>query len=149
LSFFPDVFWIEMCYDGIEQRGEVYMKRQTSAVIISRPGPLRDGLKTFLTAIPGIEVVHPVDDAPSAQEVIAEHCPALVLLDANGIDGGDGISTAVKMIKDQRTPNRFLVLVEDVRQQGEAQAAGADVVLVNGFPAARLFEVVAGLLLNE
>jgi len=45
--------------------------------------------------------------------------------------------------------NRCIALADDVHQQQEAEAAGADVVLLKGFPAARLIATIEGLLSQE
>ena len=41
---------------------------------------------------------------------------------------------------------RCILLANDVQQHQEAEAAGADAVLLKGFPAARLVATIVGLL---
>ncbi len=116
-----------------------------SVLIISKPDSLRDGLKTFLRAIPHIGTIYQIDDIPSALEIMIQHHPALVLLDTN-LFNGNGPSAAVKQLKAAETQSRCLVLADDDQQQQEAQDAGADVSLLKGFPADKLYEVIEGLL---
>jgi DNA-binding NarL/FixJ family response regulator len=114
------------------------------ALIVARPGPLRDSLKFFLLTLPQIATVHLADDVASALRAVAEYDPVLVLIDTNGF--GETIWATLRRIKAESLRSRCLVLVDDARQQEDAVAAGADVVLVKGCPATKLFETVEGLL---
>jgi DNA-binding NarL/FixJ family response regulator len=51
-------------------------------------------------------------------------------------------------MKEAWSRTRSIVLVEDSRQQQEAQAAGADVALIKGYPAAKLTATIQELLLS-
>lgn len=119
-------------------------KGSTMVMILAEPGPLRDSLRAFLLTSPQIEAVDLVDDAPSALGVVIEHRPALVLVDAGLSDNGD--LTALRQIKTEGFQSRCLVLADDIQQKQRAEAAGADVALLKGFPAAKLFEIVERLL---
>lgn len=123
------------------------MKGYTMAVIVAEPGPLRDSLQTLLMALPQIETVRLVGDAPSAWKAIAEQTPALVLLDTN-LPDGDAL-VLLRKIKAQKHRARCLVLADDRQQQQEATAAGADAALLKGYPAAGLFETIEMLLLGS
>ena len=123
------------------------MKENISVLIAAQPGPLRDALQAMLTMMPQIETINQVDDALSVLRVNAEHHPALVLLDVNL--SGNEASTVVREIKGSDSPSRCLVLADNVQQQQEAQAAGADVALLKGFPAAKLFETIKELLTGQ
>ncbi|MFC1974951.1 hypothetical protein ACFLXQ_00965 [Chloroflexota bacterium] len=116
-----------------------------SVLIISKPGSLRDSLKTFFRVIPRIGTIYQIDDIPAALGAMAQHHPALVLLDAN-IFNGNSPSAAVRQLKAAETQSRCLVLADDERQQQQAQDAGADVSLLKGFPADKLYEVIEELL---
>lgn len=119
-------------------------KGNMSALIAAQPGPLRDGLRAMLMIMPQIETVNLAGDAPSAVRAVAEHHPALVLLDTSLPD--ERVSTMVRMIKANEVRSRCLVLADDFQQLREAKAAGADVALVKGFRAAKLFEIISELL---
>ncbi len=119
-------------------------KGSTMAMILAEPGPLRDSLRAFLLTLPQIEAVDLVDDALSALSVVIEHRPALVLVDA-GLSGNGGL-TALRQIKAEGLQSRCLVLADNAQQIRHAQAIGADVALLKGFPAAKLFEIVERLL---
>jgi DNA-binding response OmpR family regulator len=76
--------------------------------------------------------------------MLKERRPALVLLDINL--PGHKVSTVLRQIKIRQPQTWCLVLTDDVRQQQMVRDAGADVVLLKGFPAARLFATIEGLL---
>ena len=113
-------------------------------LIVARPGPLRDSLQVFLQTLPQIATVHLADDVPSAQRAITEYSPALVLVDTNGF--GETVWTTLAHIKSRSFRSRCLVLVDSSQQQEDAMAAGADVVLMKGCPATKLFETIESLL---
>jgi DNA-binding response OmpR family regulator len=71
-------------------------------------------------------------------------CPALLLLDASLT--GDDIWLTVRRAKARWPGARIIALVDTVEQQAEAEAAGADVVLLKGFPAGRLVVAIVKLL---
>lgn len=119
------------------------MKNGTLVLIVARPGPLRDGLRALLTAIPQIDRIIQIDDIAVALSVIAEQRPALVLLDC--IPRSVEWCTAVRRVKVESPETRTIVLAEDVLQQQAAQAA-ADVVLLKGASAADLYATVERLL---
>ena len=119
-------------------------KSKELTLLAAKPVPLRESLQALLLMVPKIDTVSQVGDAPSILRAVVEHDPALVLLDASL--PGDEVSTVVKMIKANGSQSRCLVLVDNTQQQQEAELAGADVVLFKGFPAAKLFEVIKGLL---
>lgn len=115
-----------------------------SALIAARPGPLRSGLRAMLLMMPQVESVIQVNDASSVLSAVREHRPALVLLDGSLFR--NGLSPVVRTIKKNGYQGQCLVLANDVPQREEAESAGADVALVKGFPAARLFEIVRELV---
>ena len=118
----------------------------TSVLVVGEPGLLRDSLQAFLTTIPQIETVYLAVDAPSALRAFREQRPALVLM--NSGSSSNGIATVLRGIKDEDTKSRCLVLADNKQQQQDALAAGADVALLKGFPAAKLFQIVRRLLLG-
>lgn len=119
------------------------MKGRVLALIVARPGRMRDGLRALLRAMPQIEIVDEADDSPSALRMITKHHPALLLLDSDL--PGDEVSTELGRIKTEEPQIRCIVLADNPQQQQVANAAGADGVLLKGFPAAKLFETIERL----
>jgi DNA-binding NarL/FixJ family response regulator len=120
------------------------MDNPVLALIVAHPGPVRDGLRALLTAIPQVESSKEVDDASSALRIVKEHHPALVLISVDL--SGDEVWDLLRQIKAERPQTRSILLVNDVQQQRLAQAAGADGVLLEGSPASKLSTTIKSLL---
>jgi len=114
------------------------------AMIVAEPGPMWESFTAFLLTLPQIETVRLVDCSPVALSTVRECHPTLVLVD--GKLSHDGVLGMVRHIKDHEPPPPVLFLADNRRQQEDAMAAGADVALVTGYLAARLFVAVEGLL---
>lgn len=121
------------------------MERQpTIALIVVRPGPLRNSLQTLMASMPQIQIVAESRDVAALMQLGSQLPPDLVLMEA--ALPGDEVCAAVREIKARWVRSRTVVLVENADQQQEAEAAGADAVLYQGFPAAQLIAVVEELL---
>jgi DNA-binding NarL/FixJ family response regulator len=120
------------------------MMTKSHALIVTGPGSLQNGLLALMMAMPQIEVVGETDDTSTALEMVVEHRPDLVLLDAD-LAGGEPWALLRKIKKDW--PGiRCIAMAEDVPQQKEAEAFGADIALVKGFAPAQLIAAVERLL---
>jgi DNA-binding NarL/FixJ family response regulator len=114
------------------------------ALIAVSPGPLRNSLQALLATVSQIEVIAESKDADSLFRLGAQFQPDLVLLETDLF-----AADLVKVLCHVQTTwkrARTVVLVENAREQDEAEAAGADVVLYKGFRAARLLAIVEELL---
>lgn len=129
---------------GFDPLGKEITGSSASALIIAGPGPLRDGLRALLGTMPQIKSVSVVNDVASALKPEGRPCPALVLLD--GDLTRDQIWMTVRRVKGKWPQARIIMLVSDVGQQAEGEAAGADVVLLQGLPAGRLVAAVVRVL---
>jgi DNA-binding NarL/FixJ family response regulator len=118
--------------------------RYISALIVTGSSSLQDGLLALATAIPQIKVIGEASDAALAIRTVSERCPALVLLDTHLSDGEAW--RVLKHIKSGCPQTRCVVLADDVEQRREAEALGADVVLVKGTPPERLIAAIERLL---
>jgi len=121
------------------------VQQDTSVLIVAKSGPLREGLGALMSAIPQINRIDEVDDVSLALTRTRERRPAVVLLSAYSL--GNEIWRTLKQIKAQWPKIRCVVLAENEQQQRDAQAAGADAVFLNGFPAARLVSTIENLLI--
>jgi DNA-binding NarL/FixJ family response regulator len=116
----------------------------TLALIVAPPGPLRDSLQALVTTLPQIEIVAEASE-PSALLRMGDRIqPDVVLLDAGA--PGDAVWAALAQIRETWPRARAIVLVESTQQQRQAEEAGADVALFQGFPAAKLATAIEGLL---
>jgi DNA-binding NarL/FixJ family response regulator len=114
-----------------------------AALILARPGALRNGLRAMLNVLTGIEVVEEADADDGALTLITQQCPALAVLDA-GLSG-DTVQFLQKA--KQLCPRTcWIVLIDHPEQRSAALAAGATAVLLKGLAAERLFDTVECLL---
>ena len=124
------------------------MPRQvTLAIIVARPGPLRNSLQSLMTTMPQIEILAETSDPSALLRMGAGIQPDVVLLDASLPE--EQVWAALRQIKEEWCRTRSIVLVEDSQQQQQVQAAGADVALLKGHPAAKLITTIEGLLSQE
>jgi DNA-binding NarL/FixJ family response regulator len=126
---------------------EEMMTKPALALIVTGPGSLQKGLVAMITTMPQIQAVLVTEEASAALRMIADHRPALVLLDM--VLPGNGAGTVLKEIRTSWPSTRCIILADDIRHQQEAEAAGADVVLIKGFTAATFLVTVEGLLSGE
>ncbi len=120
------------------------MNERTTVLIMAKPGQVRDGLHALLHAIPGVDVVDRLCDGMLNADLLAEHNPALILVDCNVAD--TGALDALQRFKTQDPEVRLLLLVEDVKQQQLARSTGVSHVLIKGTSAEKLAETVKQLL---
>ena len=116
----------------------------TLALIVARPGPLRTSLQALMTTMPQIEILAETSNPSALLRMGAEIQPHIVLLDADLPQ--EQVCAALRQIKEEWSQTRSIVLVEDSKQQQVVQAAGADVALLKGYPAAKLVAAIEGLL---
>ena len=123
------------------------MQKRATVLLIAKQGRVRDGLRALLCAIPEVDVVDQPCDGAFSADLMAEHNPALVLVSCSLHEKGTW--NALKHMRARRPKVRFLVLVDDVKQQQLAWNTGADQVLIKGTSAEKLAETVKQLLSQE
>ena len=123
------------------------VKRPTLALIATRPGSLQDSLVALMTTMPEVNAVLIAEDAASALRTVAQHRPALVVIEV-GLPAEAGLSP-LQEIRARWPMTRCLALADDVEQQREAESAGIKVVLIVGFSAAQFTAAIEGLLSRE
>jgi DNA-binding NarL/FixJ family response regulator len=117
-----------------------------SALIVARPGRMREGLRALLRTIPGIKIVEQVDRGSAALAMVTQERSTLVLLDSSL--PSEEMWTAVKQIKAEWPQTQCIVVADTIRQQGMAHASGADGVLLKGFAAETLFTTIDEVLMR-
>ena len=121
--------------------------RPTLALIAVRPGSLQDSLVALMTTMHQVNSVLITEDAASAMRTAAQHRPALVVLEMDL--GVEETCALLKEVKSGWPLTRCLALADCVEQKQEAESAGADVVLIKGFTAARFTTSLERLLSGE
>jgi DNA-binding NarL/FixJ family response regulator len=120
------------------------MMTKSHALIVTDLGSLHNGLLALMTTMPQIEVVGEASSASAALQMVAQHRPDLVLLDTD-LPGSESCSL-LKQIKSDWPATRCIALANDVSQQQDAEASGADFALIKGFQPAQLITAVDRLL---
>ena len=117
---------------------------RTRALIVTRRGSLQNGLQALVMSIPHVDIIGHVGDGPRALEMVREHHPDLMLLDTNLPN--DEEWRVLEQVAALWPEIRCIVLADDVEQQQKAAALGADIVLLKGFPPAKLADIIEKLL---
>ena len=116
------------------------MEKITLALVITKPGHLRNGLQSILRTVPQIEVIAESHDPSVLVRMSDEIHPDLILVDAEVIE--DPEWTAISKLKGEWPQTTILVLTENDKQGLQAKKAGADHFLPKGFPAAELVNLI-------
>ena len=120
---------------------------QPTALIVARPGDLRDGLYSLLTVTNGITSVLQADGAKSALRLVVDESPELIILDFDL--PREDMAKLLTRIKAHSPRSRCLALAEHAEQREAAQGAGADLVLIKGCLASELLNSVGELLARD
>lgn len=115
-----------------------------SALIVSRSTDLRDGLHSLLTVSPLIGAIRHSNDGPSALRSIEAFCPGLVLLDFDLPH--EDVVAVLETIKGHCPDTPCLAFTDYIDKREEIRSAGADMVLLKGYPASSLIATIAELL---
>jgi len=109
--------------------------------VVSKEASVRDGMVTLLKSVPEIGLIAQARSRSEALQSIKVSMPDLVILDLT-----EGLLELLQEIQNQCPRVKSLLLVGGMRQQTQAQVAGADVALIKGYPAHELIETVRALL---
>ena len=123
------------------------MNIPTLAVIAAPSDSLRYSLQALLARLPQINSVQSVEETRSMLAALTAAHPTLVVLDVNLL--GDEAGPVLTQIKTIAPRARTVVLVDHIDQQQALQAASADLVLLKGYPAAELFDIIDRLLAQD
>jgi DNA-binding NarL/FixJ family response regulator len=138
-------------YDKGRGRGDKHCPRKTImaktnrsilALVISSSGAFQDGLLALMTTIPSISAVLVAEDADSAMRMVRNHQPALIILDLSSLRE----QNVILELKTQWPDLHLIVLVDNITQQEETEASGADRALIKGFPAQKLITIVEDII---
>jgi DNA-binding NarL/FixJ family response regulator len=123
------------------------MKTLNSALIVAAPSRIRDGLQALLKTMPALDPIDLIDSAAGVPEAVTQTGPDLVLFDANL--SGDEIWLVIRQIKVKIPQTLCIAIVNNMQQKRMAQAAGADQILLAGFPAGELITILETALNKE
>jgi len=123
------------------------MSPPTLALIAAPPDPLRYSLQALLARLPQIDAVQSVEDTRSMLAALTATPPRLIVLDINL--SGDETRSVLAQITIIAPHARTVVLVDHIDQQQALQATSANLVLLKGYPAADLFDIIERLLAQD
>jgi DNA-binding NarL/FixJ family response regulator len=123
------------------------MTTSALALIAAPPDSLRYSLQALLARLPQIDSVQTVQDTRSMLAALITTPPQLVVLDVDLL--GDETGPLLAQIKTIAPRARTVALVDRIEQQRALQAASADLVLLKGYPAAELFNIIERLLAQD
>ena len=113
-------------------------------ILVGRPGPRRDALRSLLNAMPGLGAVTTAGDGPGALQQVKEHAPALVFI-AGGLPENE-VTELVYQIKHGSPGVRCLVVADQVSYQDLTRSAGADQIVSTDTPFAEMRAIIQRLL---
>jgi DNA-binding NarL/FixJ family response regulator len=115
------------------------------ALVASSSGTLQNGLLALMTTLPQVNSVLVTEEVGSTLRMVENHQPALVILDVSSPD----MLEVVREIKARWAHISLVVLAEDRAQQNEAEAAGADRVLIKGFSVQSFIAIVENVIKDQ
>lgn len=131
-------------YTKTMEKSVIIEKKVEVALLISDAGRWRDGLKALILANERIGRVELADDITSVSPEAALQTPALIFFGPE-FQREDAWSTFVK-IKTAYPDSRYVIFVENMKQQQQAISAGAHEVLFKEFSINKFKRVVNRLL---
>lgn len=115
-----------------------------TAILVARPGALRDAWRALLTALPHIRDIEQVEDAPAALQAVARLRPALVVVDATLLKGET--EALLSRVKALSPGTRRLALAGSLEQKQTLVRSAAEAVLLPGAPAFEVADAIEQLL---
>ncbi len=119
------------------------VEKQKLVVIAAKPGIMRNSLLSYLRALLGVSTILLADDANLAEQMIREHQPELVVVDADLSE--NEMLRVIQFAHAQARANKTIALVTSLPQQQLCLAQGATHALLKGFLDKQLRDAV----LNE
>jgi len=111
-----------------------------NAVLMIKPGPLRDGLNTLLFAMSDVQLVAHPDNNNAAIDFCRKKPGALMILDIRSND--PGLLDTIPEMKERCPLGRVVALIHTESDLPSAEVFGADFIMGVG---TRAYEVKAGI----
>lgn len=115
-----------------------------NAVLVIKPGPLRDGLDALLFSMPDVQLVAHANDNNTVLDFCQKNPDALLILEIRP-DSQDLLAT-ISEVKVRCPQGRVVALIHTQRDQRDAEEAGADLILRVGTRAPMLKTSIEGLI---
>jgi len=113
-------------------------KKTMLALVLSTGGTMQNGLLALMTTIPRISSVLVAQDIEAGLKMAENHQPALIIVDMTFLE----VQEVIGSMKEICSQAYLIILVDDTDEKGQAQKKGADSVLIRGFQAQELLEII-------
>jgi DNA-binding NarL/FixJ family response regulator len=113
------------------------------ALLLIRPGPLRDGLDALMVSISDVQLVAHPNDAGAALDFCRQNKTELIVLEVRPDD-----RELLKIVSEMKTlcpQGNVLALIHDESERKPAEQAQVDLILSVGTPASKLKVEIEGL----
>ena len=117
-------------------------KKPVLTLVVSNSGSIQNGLLALLTTIPQVRLVLADEEQKTALGLVKNHQPALAILDMSIPEAKE----VIRQVKELGTKIQMIALVDNVKEQKEAEELGVDSVLLKGFSAQKLIDIVEKLI---
>jgi response regulator of citrate/malate metabolism len=114
---------------------------EMTALIVSEPGPLQDGLWDLMSTLPNVKLLGTTGNLNEVISILTSVHPALILIDTHNTSCA-GIQQLLVEIKASHPGVICIVVAGDVEQKEIALAAGADSAQITGYPAEELYHTI-------
>jgi DNA-binding NarL/FixJ family response regulator len=105
-------------------------------VVVSRPGVMRQSLRTALTVYPWLSVVACTGDGLTALNETVQHQPGLLIIDCNLLD--EEVEALLAAVKVKVPKTRCLVFIRSSQRAEPLRTIGADEVILRDSPVQEL-----------
>ena len=131
------------------RKDDIHFKKVVEVLICDDDPCIREALKSLLSAyalskpndpVPKIKVVGEAANGREALQMVANHQPDVLLMDAH-MPVMDGFETA-RAIKASRPQVKVVMLTIDAAQEQAAMASGVDAFLLKGCPAEIIIDTI-------
>ena len=116
----------------------------SSVLIVASPGELREGLQALLATLAQVGQILVANDGAGALSAIEQSCPDLLVVD--GDIQASNVQRLLERIREECRDSKCLVLVDGQAQLREAVSTGADRVVLKGYLASQLLQMVFELI---
>ncbi len=114
------------------------------ALMVAHPGVVRDGLAALLSAMPGVDQIVQVEHADAAWDFIQSICPNIAIIHAPQLTSE--LTEFISQVKNSYCQVPLLILVTNEVDRKTAVSLGADIVIMEGTPSAKLSNHITTLL---
>jgi DNA-binding NarL/FixJ family response regulator len=112
--------------------------RSMLALVISTGETIHNGLLALLTTIPCVSSVLVAQELEASLKLAESHQPAVIIMDMTFLE----VQEVIGSMKEICSQAYLIIFVDDMDEKDQAQKIGADSVLIRGFQAKELIDII-------